>query len=264
MKIKHIFLPLMIGCLLGVSSVCSAEELPISGTLYPNLITKISTQITGRVQEVFVGTGALVEKGQVLAKLDPLNFEIDVKKCRCAVELAKLAYEDAKTHYVRMKKLWDKDDKESAAIPKTQYDGARSQLMQTKLLLDQAELNLEQVEHRLDETEIKAPYKGVITGRFVDPGESVLSMGGGPLFEIMDTSKLVFEFTLPQNMLGKIKQGQRVTSELCKGGGTIFSILPQVDAMSRSLKCRVLIPNDTLYLKPGLFVTAKMQIEEGD
>lgn len=261
MRRKYIFIPFFLGCFFLLSNINAAEELPVSGTLYPNLTTKIAAQVTGRVKEVLVDTGALVEKGQVLAKLDPFNFEINVKKCQTAVDLAKLAHEDAKTHYIRMKKLWDK---ESAAIPKIQYDGARSGWMQTKLMLEQAELNLEQVEHRLNETEIKAPYNGVITGRLVDPGASVTEMGGAPLFEIMDTSILVFEFTVPQNMLGKVKVGQCVTSNLCLTGRTISSILPQVDATNRLLKCRVVIPNADLYLKPGLFVTAKVLIEQGE
>ena len=260
MKHKTFFL-LIFSSLLSLCSLNAGEEIPVSGTLYPTLTTKITTHVTGRVQEIFVGTGTRVEKGQILAKLDPTHFEIDVKKCQTSLELAKLSHEDAKAHFMRMKNLWDKEDKERAAIPKTQYDKAYFAWMQSKLMLEQAQLNLDQVELRLNETEIKAPYNGVITARFADPGASITAMAN-PLFEIMDISSLIFEFTLPQNMLGKVKVGQCVTSDCCLTGGTIVSILPQVDATNRLLKYRVVIPNADLYLKPGLFVTAKVLMEE--
>lgn len=264
MKLKQILLIFTVGYLGLASSLLVAEELPISGTLLPNLSTKIASLVTGRVQEIFVGTGDLVEKGQILAKVDPLTFELDVKKCKNDVELARLAYDDAKTHFFRMQKLWEKEDKGSAAIPQTQYDAARSHLTQTQLLLEQAELNLEQMQQRLDETEIKAPYKGVITGRLIDPGELVSEMGGKPLFEIMDTSRLVFEFALSQSLLGRVKQGQKVSSEYFKTEVVVTSIFPQVDEANRCLKCRVVVPNEDLYLKPGLFVTAKIQLDQGE
>ncbi len=250
---------LFIGILFSVQ--CFATTQPISGTLYPSLKTNVSTGVSGRVHKVFVGVGSVVEKGQVLAQLDPLFFEIECNKCETAVELAKLGLEDAKSHYGRMKRLWEKEDGERASIPKSQLDAAKSGFKQAKLLLDQALLTDKQIRERFNETKIKAPYDGVITGCFVDPGESVMSMGGAPLFEIMDISTLVFEFSLPQNMLTKVKTGLQISSEQGSSLGIINAILPQIDVSSRSFKCRTKIDNKSMSLKPGSFVTATIELE---
>jgi len=101
----------------------------------------VSSQTSGRVTKIYVDVGDYVSKGQVLAKLKPLNFEIEVQKCKIALELASLASDDAQKHFERMKALWEK---ESPAIPKHQYDGAESQAKQASLHLRQARLNLKQ------------------------------------------------------------------------------------------------------------------------
>src|SRR3989304_5016238 len=108
MRLKNIVVTLILGCFFVVGRAVFAEEIPVSGTLYPNLLTKISARVAGRVQEIFVSEGDRVEKGQILAKIEPVHFEIDVKKGEIALEMAKLAFEDAKTHFSSMEKLWNK------------------------------------------------------------------------------------------------------------------------------------------------------------
>lgn len=244
----------------SLAHVAFAER-PVTGTLYPHLLTKVSSQVAGRVEEVDVKVGDLVEKGQVLAKLDPAFFEMDYKKQQTAFALAKVFLEEAKLDYDRMKNLWE--NQQGPSIAKKQLDDASLRLRQKQILFEQAEIDLEYSKKRLQETEIKAPYRGVISKRYVDPGEAVTVMPVVHLFEISDCSKLLFEFSLPQELISKVKPGLYVQIDGIETPilGTIERIYPQVELSNRSFKCRVIIENEALALKPGLFVTAKVETE---
>ena len=236
----------------------------VTGTLLPNFTTKIGSQMSGRVQNVYASTGDYVEKDQVLLTLDPLFFELEYKKVHTLAELAKVSYEDAELEFSRMKNLWEKQEGDKPSIPKKQYDDAESRLKQRKLLLSQAILDLEYSAKRLEETSIKAPYSGIITKRYVDSGEAVTVIPATNLFEIIDSSKLVFEFSLPQEMLGKVKPGLEVFVHLEQKKNFIQAkiekVIQQVDPSSRSFKCRVILDNEDLSLVPGCFVTATIEL----
>lgn len=252
----------------------SAEELkkdlpelsyPVTGTLYPIMTTKVCSQVPGRVLEMLVDVGDQVEKGQVLVRLDPAFAEIEFQKAKSAVKLARLGHKDAELQFQRMNNLWEKREAGKSAISRKQYDDADMYLQQKKVLLDQALLDLGLCKKKLDETAIKAPYKAVITHRYVDPGETITSNPVVNLVEIMDVSQLILEFSLPQDMSGKIQSGMPVLAKVDGQGksveGKIKQVFPQVDASNRCFKCRVLIDNSQMELKPGASVHAKIRIQ---
>lgn len=248
--------------LLSSNLAFSNHFYPVTGTLHPKSDTRVSAQVAGRILEVYADIGDLVEKDQLLAKIDPLFFEMEYKRQLTLAELAQVSLEEADLNFTRMKNLWE--DQERPSITKKQFDDASLALKQKKILLEQAKIDLEYSKKRLGETEIRAPYAGVITKRFVHPGEAVTVTPVVNIFEIVDSSHLYFEFPLPQEMLSKVKNGLQVNTKI-EGlediAGKIETIYPQVDAASRCFKCRVRIDNNQLDLKPGLFVTAKIELE---
>ena len=241
------------------------DSYPVVGTLRPNLITTISAQISGRVQEVLVEAGDSVEKDQVLLKLDPILFVIENKKQLAEVELAQVAYEEAELEFKRMKNLWEKQNGAKPSIPQKQYDDAHAKLRQKKIMLEQARIELEESQEQLKETQIKAPYKGIVVKRWVDPGETVTSNPIVPLFEIIDPSKLILEFSLPQEKLSMIRPGLMIIAKV-EGQkeyieGKIEKVIPQIEEANRCFKCRAIINNDHFLLKAGSYVTAKIQLD---
>jgi membrane fusion protein (multidrug efflux system) len=256
---------LIVGGSLQAANPKVEKSYPVTGTLHPILVTTISSQVSGRVQEVLVDIGDKVGKDQVLVKIDPVFFEMDYKKQKASLELAKVGYEQARKEFVRMRNLWNKRKGENSSITHKQFDDAKAIKEQKKLLLDQALIDLQNTKIRLSETEIKAPYAGVITKRFVDPGEAVTVVPVVPVLEIMDLSELVLEFSLPQDMLSVVQPGYSIRAQVDGMDksieGKIKKILPAVDASSRSFKCQVVIDNEHLQLQPGLSLSAKIQLK---
>jgi membrane fusion protein (multidrug efflux system) len=246
-----------------------ATDYPVSGSLLPKLSTQVSSEVNGRVEQVLVSVGDHVKKDQPLLQVDPFAHEIDYKKQQTAVSLAQLTYENAIKNFERMQNLWSKAEGENSSISKKQLEDAELTLNQNKLQLQQAQINLDNSKRILDNTTIKAPYDGVITKCFVDRGEALLAMPGTPLFQVMDISELIFEFTVPQSMLGAIHPGLEIEALLDGYSETLISsidkVFPQVDTTSRATTCRAIINNTPeKALKPGSFVTANIHLSQGN
>jgi membrane fusion protein, multidrug efflux system len=246
------------------------------GSLRATQTTRISSQVSGEVLAVNVDVGAAVRTGDVLVKLDPDFFQIEVEQMQASVQASRAAVDnkaadlkDKEREVQRQKELFDKGagSKKERDDAATAYDRALAEHNEQKALLEHAEKALDYAQHRLDKAGIRAPYNGVITQRFVDPGESVAVTPATYLLEIQDVGTLYLEFSLPQELLSVIKPGRRVEFEVegiagPDGQGEIAVIFPAIDEATRSFKCRVIVPNGDLRFRPGLLATVRVVEQE--
>jgi RND family efflux transporter MFP subunit len=244
-----------------LSSALAAEQpqensYPIIGTLLPIHETKIGTQVSGRVKNVYVRMGDRIKKGELLVELDSLFLEIELKRQTALMELSRACYEEAEAEFQRLKPLWEK---EPPSISKKSYEDAEIRCKQRKAQLDQATADFENTRQRLQETKIIAPYDGIIVKRNVDYGESVTTMPAVTVAEMIDDTELLFEFSLPQDLIEKVKAlSTRVLLEIpglsAPYEGTISVLSPQLEKETRTFLCQVVIDNRDGAIRPGLFV----------
>ncbi|MEZ5993699.1 MAG: efflux RND transporter periplasmic adaptor subunit [Planctomycetota bacterium] len=244
---------------------------PTVGTLFPRQLTRIGAQVSGRVDEVLVDAGRGVKKGQVLLKLDQTQFLIRLQRAQAELKAASSNFTSSQLDFERMKNLWENPKGDQPSIPRKRYDDALSDYEQAEARVALANEAVALSQYELDETEVKAPYDGMVTERFVDPGQPVTATPVTHLLEIQDLAELHLEFTLPQSMLS----GVRSTTELDPGtpvefwidgmpeskrDGRIQLIFPAVDQDTRSFKCRVIVDNADGAFRPGLLVEVRVQV----
>jgi membrane fusion protein, multidrug efflux system len=233
------------------------------GTIYPQYKSTIASQVTGRVENVFVQVGDCVKKDQPLAKLDTIFFEIDAAQKEAALQGAKIELEDALLHLNRMKNLWEKPEGESPSVPQKRFDDAKTKYEQGLIAVKLAEENLKRAKVHLDEATIKAPFDGVITKRFVDQGECITASPVTKMLELQHIATVYVEFAIAQIDLGHIQVGSHLLLEV-EGANTqeypakIDLIYPDIDENTRSIKCRAFITDESYKLRPGSLV--KVQI----
>lgn len=242
------------------------------GTFRASQTTKISSQVSGEVLAVHVDVGAAVRAGDVLVRLDPDFFQIEVEQMQASVQAARAAVEnraadlrDKEREVQRQKEIFDKGagSKKELDDATTAYDRALADYSEQKALLEHAEKALDYARRRLRETEIRAPYDGVITQRFVDPGESVTVTPATYLLEIQDVGTLYLEFSLPQELLATVGRGSKVEFEAegiqqPRGEGEIALVFPAIDEATRSFRCRVIVPNGDMRLRSGLLAVVRV------
>ncbi|MFH1422401.1 MAG: efflux RND transporter periplasmic adaptor subunit [Planctomycetota bacterium] len=121
---------------------------------------------------------------------------------------------------------------------------------------------LELAEQRVNDSVLKAPYQGVITGRFLSKG----SVAQGPVIEIMDISELELYLPVPDIHSLKIKKGAQVIIDIDGGPKNINrkvkSVNHKIDQRSLTFEVIVVIFNKEFNLKAGMLARARVSLEE--
>jgi RND family efflux transporter MFP subunit len=228
--------------------------------------------VSGQVEEVLVDVGDRVKAGQVLVRIDPTLFEIEVQQLQAAVETARgaLASAEADVQFAQREVPRQLDlFNRNAAAPKEMdeaamaYERAIGTRDEKKGKLGEAQQRLRYGQQQLEETQIRAPYDGAITRRMVDPGQPASANPVTHLVEIQETGVLYLEFSLPQELLGTIVPGTPVTFDVegtaeGQSSGEVAVLFPAIDEATRSFRCRVIVQNADLRLRPGLLAQVRV------
>jgi membrane fusion protein, multidrug efflux system len=217
------------------------------GTIYPQYRSVLGSQVSGYVEEVCVEVGDHVKKGDVLLKLDPTLFSIAVAEANSSCTLARIERQDAEKDFERMKKLFEKPSGESPSISQKRYEDAMSRAEKAKVTLEKAEDFLQRAKRNEEDTKIKAPFDGVITKRFVHPGEPVSVTPVVKLIEVLSINNPYVEFSVPQHYVRAIHVGSEISMRMEgitvePNSFTIDRTYPDIDEKTRSFKCRATLP----------------------
>lgn len=239
---------------------------PAVGSFRARQATRLGVQVSGRVQQVLVDVGDLVKAGQELLKLDPEFFQIEVTQRKAELDLARVNLKEAELNQNRMTSLFEKPAGETPSISRKLFDDAQTQYQGASARVRGAEGALQFAQKRLDESTVRAPFNAVVTKRMVDPGEPVNSAPITYVLEVQEVEQLDLEFSLPQDMLDRVRKGTALTYDVegvpnGKGRATISIIYPSLDEATRSFRCRATIHNTDLKLKPGML--AQVNVLEG-
>jgi RND family efflux transporter MFP subunit len=250
-----------------------------TGTIFPEYESKIGPKISGTIERVYVDEGDTVQKGQPLVQLDQQNLLIAVRQGQAAVRVAEAQLKEAEVKGENLKKEKERlshlltknvisqqkyDDIDTAySMAVTRMEVIRAQILSSRE-------NLAMAEQKLSDTVIIAPFSGLIVKRFINQGEFVSTMPPSPLFLMMNIDKVKTEIGLPEIHIARIHIGNPVdvTVDTYPGSifkGTVSTINPMVDPVSRAFTVKVEIRNKGHRLKPGMFarVTIYPAIHKG-
>ena len=252
------------------------EVVEASGTINPVNIVSVGSTVSGLIKEIYVDFNSVVKKGQVLAQIDPANFQASVDQATAQINnaqsnLARMnaVTEMSKKTYIRYKNLYAKN-----FIAKSELDQAESdylsnlaQVNAAKAQIAQAQATYNTAMKNLGYTKIVAPVDGTIISREIDLGQPVAASFQAPeLFTIaQDLTKMQIEVNVSEADIGKVKEGQDVTYTLDGYPDTDFSgkvtqvrISPTTVSNVVTYVVIVDVNNEDLKLIPGM--TANVSI----
>lgn len=157
------------------------------GTFEPNKETKISAEIQGKINEVLVDVGSVVNKGQSLVQLDNALLKLQLQTIEVQIE----GLEADVNRYTILAKA---DAIQGVQLEKSVL-GLKSAKVQKATFLEQ-----------INKTTIKAPFNGVVTAKLSEEG--AFAAPGVPLLQITDITNLKFTVNVPENELSKFKLNQ--------------------------------------------------------
>ena len=181
-----------------------------SGELEAIRRVNVSPKRAGLVKELFVDEGDVVEKGQVLARMDAGDFQDRIDELTALERQANADYEAKRADYLRHRQLLD-----IGAISASDLDGFRAAFISSKEALNAARERIEQRQVEGSEKLIRAPFSGVITERFAEPGSFVTpttaasTSAGATSSTLVELSEgLEVAAKVPESDIGRIRVGQ--------------------------------------------------------
>jgi RND family efflux transporter MFP subunit len=163
--------------------------------------------VAGTVQQVAVEIGSKVRAGQMLVKLDPTDYEIQVNEAENARDLARAAEIQTKANYERVRTLYENRSasKSSLEAARAAYESAHEQ---DNISKKRRKLARNQLEY----TELSAPVDGAISEVRIEENENV--QPGQPVVILTSGSNLEVRITMPEKLIAQIREGDDVNVRL--------------------------------------------------
>ncbi|MEY3136475.1 MAG: hypothetical protein RL580_207 [Pseudomonadota bacterium] len=255
-----------------------------SGTLAYKVEVNLTAEVLARVASIAVEEGDVVEKGQLLLRLDPETYnniiareEAGVRQNRISIERQRAVVALRKQQYERSQRLAEAQliDRNRLDEDRNQYVVAEADLKSSEEALRRATAVLSDAREQRAKTEIRAPIAGRIVSLPIKVGEvaipSTASLAGAQLMKIADTSAIQAEVKVDEADVAKIRMGQRADvfaaaypDNSLKGNVEKIALTPTVDGQGRSYRVTLAIeaPKDLL-LRSGMSARAVIYLGDG-
>jgi RND family efflux transporter MFP subunit len=208
---------------------------------------RLATSAAGRLEYV-AEVGTRVRAGERVAKLEDEAVRLQVEDTKA--EVARIDAQRA----MSARQLERIEQLANNSISQTQIDEVRSQLAMLTAQLQQAQVRHRAALHALEQTELRAPFGGVVTERLAQRGEYVAT--GAAIAHLVDTVQLEARVQAPLKLVDLVKPNMELP---VKAGGEQFNakvraVVPVGDARSRQFELRLTLANNALNVGASLEV----------
>ena len=198
-----------------VFSTGGARSRAFSGVVKSGSESRLSFKVPGTVQRVAVEIGDRVKRGNILVKLDPTDYEIQVKEAENARDLARATEIQAKANYDRVRTLY-----ENRSASKSALDAARAAYESAHEQDNIAKKRRKLARRQLEYTELRAPVDGAVSEVRIEENENVQT--GQTVIIFTSGSKMEVQITMPELLISQIKEGDDVIVSLDAISGKSF------------------------------------------
>jgi membrane fusion protein, multidrug efflux system len=259
----------------------------------------VSTKVPGRLRTISVDLGSVVQQGQLIAQIDPQDYQLRVQQSEAAlaqararlglspgknndriepeetstVRQARALLEEAKTNRDRQATLFEQgivarsqlDSAEASyKVAVSRYEDAVEEVRNRQAIVAQRRSEVALARQQLDDTAIHAPFDGAILEKRASIGEYLGA--GAPIATVVRMNPLRLRAEVPEREAQQVRIGQsvRVTTEGDPNVylGRIARLSPIITPQTRMLIAEAEVANDGS-LRPGLFARAEIVIDEG-
>jgi membrane fusion protein, multidrug efflux system len=221
------------------------EMIYSTGSLIPDEEVELSFEASGKVVAIYFKEGARVKKGDLLAKINDRPLQAQLLKLQAQRKLTE-------EREFRQRQLLDRD-----AISRESYDQVATELqtLDADILLVQA---------RISETELRAPFDGIVGLRMISEGAFATTQT--KMVRLVKLSPLKIEFSIPERYAGQISSGFPISFVIDGDPNTyranVYAVEPKVDVNTRTIIARAIYSNDREELKPGRFASVKALLSQ--
>ena len=236
-----------------------SRQVPITGTLRATNQTLVKSKVAGELTEILVREGSAVTAGQLLAKIDTVDFDLRIKERDAQLRGAEAQLDQAKRTLDNNRQLLEKN-----FISQSAFDTAQSGYDVAVANLDASKAQMAQAKKALNDTRVLAPMNGIVAERFAQPGEKISP--DSRILSIVDLSKVELEAAIPSSDIGSVRVGQDIALSI-EGidkpfKGRVVRISPSTQAGTRSVPIYIAIEHNDSRVRAGLFVQGVLALDK--
>ena len=244
------------------------EQVEASGTINPVTQTSVGTQVSGRVDQIFVDYNSQVKKGQLLAVIDPSTYESNVTQQEANLQKVQSVAENAKRNLERYKTLYKQD-----LVAKSELDNAQTDYLSAYAQVVQAQASLDKAKIDLSYTNVVSPVDGIVISKEVELGQTVAASYQTPTLFLVaeDLTKMQIEVNISEADISKIKEGQDVNFNIDAYPdktfrGKVSQVRNAATTISNVVTYTVVVSvdNSDMLLKPGMTANVAIITAQAD
>jgi RND family efflux transporter MFP subunit len=231
-----------------------ADVVEWPGTVTARLSADVAPTVTARVLAVRVQAGSSVRRGEVLATLDARDLTARRQQAEAALAAATAQARQAAADLDRARQLFAKE-----ALTRQDLDAAEARAAAARAHAAQARDAVAEARVRLGETEVRAPFDGVVVARHVDPGDT--AGPGAPVASLQDPSTLRLEADVSEQCAAPLAIGAELAVRLgappIELWARLEELAPVADPTTRTRHVKAVLPPDAA-LRPGAFASLRL------
>lgn len=181
--------------------------LDAAGTAQPIAEATLSTKLMGTVTDVLVHEGDHVAAGQPLVHIDARDLAARDSQVQASIAAARAMQRDADAQARRIRALYA-----DSAAPRAQLDAVEAALAQANAGVQAAEAGARELAATRAYADVRAPFAGVVTHRFVDPG--AFAAPGAPLVTVQNVSRLRVSVNAAPEDVRRLRRGMTVAATI--------------------------------------------------
>ncbi len=274
------------------------RSIAVTGTLAAQEESTLSAKVPGRLQQWMVDIGSVVREGDLLAQVEPRDYELKLQQAAAAlaqarvalglpldgdndeitleevssIKQAKAVLDEAGKNQERVARLLKSGIASSAefdaveathTVAAAKYATALEEARMRMAALSQRRAEYEMARKQLSDASVRAPFDGAVQARPASVGEYVAT--GAPIVTVVKTDPLRLRLAVPERESMLVRAGQtvrlRIEGDLASYAGRITRLSPALVEEDRMLRVEADVPNPGS-LRPGLFASAAIVVEE--
>jgi RND family efflux transporter MFP subunit len=245
-----------------------SKAVTISAEFRPYEEVELHAKVSGYVSKMNVDFGDTVKAGQLMATLEVPELRDELENAKAAEQKAEADYANAHLIYNRLQSV-NKDHPNLVA--QQDLDTAQDNELTAAAAIAAAKAEVEKYQTLVSYTQITAPFAGVVTRRYADPGTLIQAGTSSdtqalPLVRVSDNYRLRLDFPVTVDYVKDVHLGAEVQVQVDSLNGKTFSgkiarFTHDVNDDTRTMTTEIEVPNQNLALMPGMYATVILKVE---
>ncbi len=246
----------------SVSSVAAENNSPFltaSGKIEAANSATLSTRMMGFVDKVHVNVGDKVSKGQLLVSINNSDLSAKQAQTNAGISEAQAAFNNAQKDYQRFQNLFA--DKSAS---QKELDDQRARYEMAKARLEGARQMKNEVQSQFAYVNLRAPFNGVITNKFIEAGD--MANPGAPLISVEGPGNFEVTASVPESEISKIRSGSGVQVIVKSSDkilpGTVTEVSTSASNTGGQFLVKVVLDKTDASILSGMYATVQFPIEK--